>query len=186
VQFKMSDLQEEVHAVIPPGPEDFDFDQIDCLPVGPDITIADDFELLVESGCPVLEITGQESKICFYVQTNLPLINFHIKNVDRYMGLSIIFMDDIGLNRTVNFSTKRSLVTVDKTICNLPIIIGEGWQFLCLDLCHICTTAFGTNYSYTTEIQVHGTCRLSKVFFTLRQMSDIELPQFLRVAQREN
>lgn len=181
----MADLLNDaaVVAVIPPGPDDFDFDQIDCLPVGPEVTIVDDFELLTETSAPVLEITGDASKIVFFTQCSLPFVNFHIKNIDRFIGITLTFNDSDGGSREVNFNTKRSIVTVDKTIANLPVIIGDGWQFLCLDFQRIATSAFGCNYSACTEITVHGSCRLSKVFFTKREVADVELPAYLRVCQ---
>ena len=181
----MDNLQKDatVVAIIPPGPDDFDFDQIDCLPVGPEVTIVDDFELLIDSGAPVLEITGDASKLVFFTQCSLPYVNFHIKNIDRFIGITLTFNDSQGESREVNFSTKRSIVTVDKAIANLPVIVGEGWQFLCLDFPKIAAGAFGCNYSACTEITVHGSCRLSKVFFTKREVADVELPSYLRVCQ---
>ncbi len=174
---------DDILAVIPPGPDDFDFDQIDCLPVGPDVTIVDDFELLVDSGCPVLDIAGKESKMIFYTESTLPLICFHIKSVEKYLGLTLKMTDDSGEARTVNFNTKSSIVTLDKNTLNLPINIGDGWQFLCLDFRKLCNHGFGTNYSHCTEVQVQGSCRLSKIFFESREFSDIELPAYLRVCQ---
>ncbi len=176
---------DEVLAVIPPGPEDFDFDQIDCMPVGPGVSIADDFELLVESPCPVLEINGEDSNMIFFAQSTLPLINMHIKNVNKYISVSVSLTDDMGIARVINFQSKRSVVTIDKNVTNLPINVGEGWQYLCLDLRKLCNHAFGCNFAYCTEIVVHGSCRLSKVFYTAREFSDVELPSFLRVCQKE-
>jgi len=181
----MSDLAKDasVVAVIPPGPDDFDFDQIDCLPVGPEVTIVDDFELLLDSGAPVLEITGDASKIVFFTQCSLPIVNFHIKNVEKFISIAVTFNDSSGGSREVNFNTKRSIVTVDKTVANLPVVIGEGWQYLQLDFHKIAASAFGCNYSACTEITVHGSCRLSKVFFTKTELADAELPAYLRVCQ---
>ena len=176
---------EDILAVIPPGPEDLDFDQIDCMATGPDVTIVDDFELLLEGGCPVLEITGKDSKMIFYTESTLPLVCFQIKNIERYMGITLTMTDDIGESRVANFSTKSSIVTLDKNVINLPINIGEGWQYLCLDFRKLCNHGFGTNYSYCTEISVTGSCRLSKIFFESREFSDAELPEYLRVCQKE-
>jgi len=181
----MDDLVKEasVVAVIPPGPDDFDFDQIDCLPVGPKVTIVDDFELLLESGAPVLEIIGDASKIVFFTQCSLPIVNFHIKNIEKFITITVTFNDSEGGSREVNFNTKRSIVTVEKAVANLPVVIGVGWQFLQLDFSKIASSAFGCNYSACTEITVHGSCRLSKVFFTKREVADVELPTYLRVCQ---
>lgn len=176
----------DVVAIMPPGPDDFDFDQIDCLPDGPEVSITDDFELLLESGAPVLEMIGDESKIVFFTNCKLPKIGLHIKNIDRFLGLAFTLIDDEGNTRIVRFHTKRSLVTVDKNEANLPILIGIGWQYLCLDFKHICHNAFGCGYSSCTEITVHGSCRLGKVFFMAKEMADVELPPFLRVCQPQS
>ena len=177
----------EVLPIMPPSGEDFDFDTIDCSPSGPEVSVADDFELLTETGCPVLEIVGEKSEMAFYMNTTLPYVAFHIKSVRKFMGITLRFIDNTKTTRTVSFSNKRSVVTVDQDKCFLPIEIGmEGWQYLCLDFERICKNAFGTSYSSCKEVTVHGSCRLSKLFFQKREYADAELPEYLRVCVREN
>ena len=173
--------------IMPPTADDFDFDTIDCSPSGPEVSVADDFELLTETGCPVLEIVGEKSEMAFYMNTNLPYVAFHIKGVGKFLTITLTFTDDAKRTRTVHFSNKRSVVTVDQDKCYLPIEIGmEGWQYLSLDFERICKNAFGTSYSICKEVTVHGSCRLSKLFFQKREYADAELPEFLRVCVREN
>ena len=173
--------------IMPPTADDFDFDTIDCSPSGPEVSVADDFELLTETGCPVLEIVGEKSEMAFYMNTNLPYVAFHIKGVGKFLAITLTFTDDAKRTRTVHFSNKRSVVTVDQDKCYLPIEIGmEGWQYLSLDFERICKNAFGTSYSSCKEVTVHGSCRLSKLFFQKREYADAELPEFLRVCVREN
>ena len=176
----------DILPIMPPSGEDFDFDAIDCLPTGPEVTITDDFELLTESGCPVLEIIGEKSKITFFTNCTLPFVALHLKNIDRFLGITMGIQDDKGENRIIKFTNKRSLVIVDKNECNLPLELGEGWQYLSLDFQRICNNAFGSNYVGCTEITVHGSCRLSKLFFQSEEYADVELPEFLRVCVREN
>jgi hypothetical protein len=177
----------EVLAIMPPTADDFDFETIDCCPSGPEVSVVDDFELLIEGGAPVLEVLGEKSEMAFYMNTNLPHVALHIKSIARFMAISLQLVDDLGKERTVHFSNKRSIVTVDQDKCSLPIGIGmEGWQYLNLDFERICKNAFGTHYKSCLSVTVHGSCRLSKLFFQQREYADVELPEFLRVCVPEN
>ena len=176
----------EVLPVLPPSGDDFDFDAIDCNPSGPEVTVVDDFELAEKSGSPVLDIVGEKSQMTFYTSTMLQHVALHVKSVSRYMSFTFTLIDDTKETRVIVFSNKRSVVTVDKNACNLPIEIGEGWQYLTLDFERICANAFGTHYVSCTECTVNGSCRLSKLFFQKNEYADVELPEFLRVCVEED
>jgi hypothetical protein len=173
----------DVLAILPPTGDDFDFEAIDCLPTGPEVTIVDDFEITLEAGFPVLEILGDDSKIVFFTNTKLPYVAFHMKTIEKFLSLSLTFVDDIGETRTATFSNKRSVVTADPHSVEIPLKVGEGWQYLTLDLQNTCINAFGTNYASCTEVAVHGSCRLGKLFFQQSKYADVQLPTFLRVCE---
>jgi len=188
-------LGSSILPLLPPtaqAAEDYDFDQIDCVPTGPEVNVVDDYELAVNSslggggnGLPVVELMGTKSKISFFTNTDLPHLVMHIKTMSRFVIISISLRDEQGKQRVLEMSNAKSTVIVDKSVCSLPLELGEGWQYLNIDLERLVFNAFGTHFAQCSEITVHGSCRLSKLFFQRQEYSDVELPPFLRVVGKE-
>ena len=105
----------------------------------------------------------------------------YIKNVGRFIEIVIRIHDGEGTNRKISMSNKRSSITVEKSNVTLPIDIGQGWQYMCIDLSDITKRCFGTNFNYCYEVQVKGPTRVAKIYFQSKPFSDAELPDFLRV-----
>ena len=82
-------------------------------------------------------------------------------------------------------NNRSSNAAVDKNICELPMHIGEGWQYLNLNIDDILMRCFGTNIKLCKEVVINGSCRISKVFFQEQLYSDVELPPFLRVIRED-
>ena len=104
-----------------------------------------------------------------------------IKNLDRFLQLSVHIRDGDGSRRHFIISNKRSNITVDKSTANLPLTIKHGWQYLCLDLQDLTRRCFGTKFISCYRVNVHGPALLAKVFFQSRHFADVELPSFLRI-----
>lgn len=174
----------EVVALLPKNELDAaELDQMDAIPSGPEVNIINDGELVEGVETPVLDLVGESSKLLFYTSCQLPFLCLHIWNSARFTSLSLVLVDDKRMRRTFHISNKRSVITVDKNVCSLPMELREGWQRLNLDLASLLKNAFGTQFLACHEIEVHGTCRLAKVFFQRRDYADCELPGFLRVMQ---
>lgn len=169
----------EIVALVPRNELDVDFDQLDAIPSGPEVNIIDDYELQ-KAGLPVVDIAA-DSKLTFYTNCTLPQLVIQFWNSNRFMSLSIILVDDKRQKRTFHISNKRSIITVDKNVCSIPIEITEGWQRVNLDFESLLQNAFGTSFMSCYEIQVCGALKLARLFFQGKDYADNELPSYLRV-----
>ena len=106
---------------------------------------------------------------------------FHIKNEDCYLKIVLTVKDGLGLMRKLLITNRRSTIFMHNNECEMPLVMGLGWQYINLDLPDILKRAFGTDFISCRAIEISGTCRFSKIFFQQKEYADIELPPFLRV-----
>jgi len=172
----------EVVALLPRSETDVDLDQMDAVPSGPEVNIVDDYEL-DKGGVPVVSLGPDPSKLTFYTNCMLPNLALHYWSSERFFSWSVVLVDDSRVKRTFNMSNKRSIITVDKNVCSLPIENGEGWQRVNLDFNSLLKNAFGTSFVSCYEVSITGSCKLARLFFQGKDYADTELPSFLRVYQ---
>lgn len=166
--------------LFPPSENDIeDFDQVDCTPSGPEVTIIDDEEL---SGKLVIDIVGEDSSITFFSSSTYPLIVMHINSGNRFFSIIIRVRDDIGKDRIFELSNKKSTIMIADDTCKVPMEIGEGWQRICISMDDMLSRAFGSKLTSCSSITFGGSCRLAKLYFQVEDYADPQLPSFLRVA----
>lgn len=174
-------------AILPQSDGKIDFDMLDCSISGPEVAVVEDFELQTPPNgpaIPVVELMGKESRITFYADCSRPFLVLYIKNIQRFLKLNLICVDDVGKETFFEISNNNSIVTVDKLgNCKLPLEIENGWQYICMDLSDILANACGTSYSMCKEVTIFGSCRLFKLYFQSKQHADCELPPYLRVVK---
>lgn len=170
--------------VFPLSDGEVTFEEMDCVSSGREINIIEDSELGKTS---VLEL-GNNSSLTFFTHgdASLPFLVFQLRNVDKFFTITLIVSDTTGCERIVEMSNKRSTICIDNNLCQLPVEIGAGWQYLCIDLNDLLQRAFGTKYRSCSEITVKGSNRVSKIFFEEKQYADVQLPSFLRIVQSDS
>lgn len=171
----------DIVSLLPRNELDVDLEQMDGVPAGPDVNIIDDTEMS-KTAVPVLSLGGEASKITFYTNCMLQYLVLHFWTCERFFTCSLVLVDDKRIKRTFHLSNKRSIITVDKNLCSIPVENGDGWQRMNLDLNSLCANAFGTSFCSCYEVTVTGSCKLARLFFQGKDYSDNELPSFLRVA----
>ena len=82
---------------------------------------------------------------------------------------------------TLHMSNRRSIVKVEGHLCELPVVLGKGWQYVAVDLADVTRKAFGAEYYAAIQVRVAASCKLFRLYFAGREYSDIELPAHLRV-----
>ena len=175
----------ELTAILPPNDSIIDFDMLDCMVKGPEISIIEDKELSMTAPPSVIELIGADSKITFFVDCSRKYLVVNFKSVDRFLPMTLTCVDDTGEVKNIEITNKASFITADRQNCKLPLQIEEGWQHLCIDLEDLLANAFAATFSSCKEITVCGSCRLSKLYFQSQTYSDVELPKFLRVFGEE-
>jgi hypothetical protein len=172
----------EITPVFPPNTDPIDFDNIDCQIIGTDVNMVDEQELNYDAPPSVLEISNSNTQIRFFVDCARPFLVLHFKTIKKFVTLEFICLDEDGNEKIFISSNKTSFVTVEKNTCTLPLTTNQdGWQYCLINLEDLMADAFSCIYYKCREIVVHGSCRLSKIFFESKQYADIELPSFLRV-----
>ena len=175
----------EITPILPPDDGPLDFDLLDCVASGPDISVVDDNELHTEP-LPVVEILNQSSQVTFFVDCSRPYLILYFKGVERFVSISVLCIDDTKQRKILTMSNKSSFVTVEKVTCKLPLEIESGWQYVCIELDELLANSFGSLYKKCKEVTISGSCRLSKIYFASKRYADCELPNFLRVVQEES
>lgn len=175
----------EITPILPPDDSIIDFDVLDCIVRGPEISIIEDKELSLTNPPPVIELIGADSNITFFTDCSRQYLVLNLKGVDRFLTIVLHSTDDTGEIKTITLTNKASFITADRQSCKLPLVLEEGWQHLCIDLEDLLANAFAASFAACREITVCGSCRLSKVYFQSRKYADVELPKFLQVLGNE-
>lgn len=173
--------------IFPVTDGEIDFDTIDCDVVGQQVNLVDDDEVPDVS---VLEIIGAQSSVNFFGMSNgissLSQLAIHFKNTNRYFTLMLALVDSNNMLRNIEISNKRSTIYIDNNDCRIPMEIKVGWQYINLDMNSICHHAFGTTFRNCKELQIHGSCRVSKIYLQDKEYADAQLPVWLRVGVKDD
>lgn len=175
----------ELTPVLPPNDSPIDFDMLDCMVKGTEISITEDKELSLTMPPSVIELIGHESSITFFVDCSRQYLVVNFKSVDRFLTFVLTCVDDTGEMKNIVITNKASFITADRRSAKLPLQIEDGWQFLCIDLEDLLANAFSATFAACKEITVHGSCRISKLYFQSVLYSDVELPKYLRLLNDE-
>jgi len=132
---------------------EIDLEAIECIPQGPDCNVIDDSEL----GIDVIEVTGEKSSMIFPTNgCKYPYLVLHVKNMSRFMSLELVLLDNTNKLRTFRLSNRRTTAVIEPQTCDLPLDIGDGWQYLCIDLNDMLYRSYGTGLKTCREIVVCG------------------------------
>eukprot|EP01041_Mallomonas_annulata_P013508 gene13508-28652_t len=170
-----NEVPPDLQPILPPGDVEIDFDNINCELGGQECDIVEDSELLRD----VFEI-GDDSRIMFPTNTTHHLLVLYIKNIGRFLEVVVRVNDEDGNHRRISMTNKRSNIAINKNNAHLPLQVGIGWQYLCVDLRDVVKRCFGSTYTTCYEVQVRGPTRVSKIYFQLKHYAEVDLPMFLR------
>jgi len=170
----------KVDSILPlPGDVLLDFGAIDCIIDGPSVDVVTDSE----TGKDALEV-NDGSSASFPCQSSYRFLCLHLKNLDKFVHLTIFCQCSSGQIRQVVLTNKRSNVKIEGAASVFaPIVIGSGWQYVNVDLDDILLNSFGTHFLCATQVTISGSARVSKLFFQDEEYSDAELPPYLRLVQ---
>ncbi|PRP87598.1 hypothetical protein PROFUN_04625 [Planoprotostelium fungivorum] len=140
---------------------------------------------------PVLEILAKEEKgiITNYITSpadptktlslKLPFLVLQMKNMNSPFSLEITTIDDKRQERRFRISTFQRKPKVTSQLCALPCYLSLGWNHLVIDLNQLSTRAYNSGHVETNDIQIHGNCRLRRVYFSDKMYAEEDLsPEF--------
>lgn len=73
----------EITPLLPPSSGAFDFESLECVPAGPEISIVEDYELSTTNPTSVIEI-GTKSSVLFYASSSRPQLVVHFKSIKKF------------------------------------------------------------------------------------------------------
>ena len=63
----------------------------------------------------------------------------------------------------------------------MPMRLEDGWNQVHIKLDDFTKKAFGTNYKETKRVQIHGNCRLRRIYFTVFPVDYKKIPPEYKV-----
>ena len=147
-------------------------------PTGACVIIED--EQLQDQAC--VELSGPGASLNFRSRSCVqPYIVLYVKVSTKFFALRLNVIDRNEKYYTFNLSNRRSIVKVDGCTCDLPLVVGEGWQYVAVPLAELTRRCFGADYYACVQVRVHASCRLFKLYAAARAYADVELPPPLRL-----
>ena len=58
----------------------------------------------------------------------------------------------------------------------MPLRLEDGWNQVQISLPDFVRKTYGTNYVETLRVQIHGNCRIRRIYFSDRIYAEDELP----------
>ena len=89
-----------------------------------------------------------------------------VKNLMKYFEFSVTIIDDKKIERTFKATNFQTLTRVKGNFCSMPMRLEDGWNQVHINLDDFCKKAFGSTYKETKRVQIHGNCRLRRIYFT--------------------
>jgi len=171
-----------ISPILPPEDEfQLDFEILDCVVMSDkhaQVAIITDNEIDRDA----LEI-GENSRVVFSTFSKYPYLCVHLKNVEKFMSITVACKCENDLIRELTFSNRRSNVHIHGNTLSAPLIISDGWQYVNIDLNKVLLNGFGVKFISCLEVVIDGSTRVSKMFLQEQEYADAELPPYLRMIQ---
>lgn len=103
----------------------------------------------------------------------MPYLVLLIKYVKKYFTFEVQVIDDKDVKRRFRASNYQSNTRVKPFICTIPMKLDEGWNQIHFNLTDFTRRAYGTNYLETLRVQIHANCRIRRIYFTDKLLSNI-------------
>jgi hypothetical protein len=172
-------LSVKVYPIVPsPGEVEINFDMVDCMADGPSVGVVEDSETKMDA----IEL-ADNSRVTFPVNCKYQYMALNVKNLDKFVAITVTCKCSEGKIREVVLSNRRSNIAINGNSCQAPLLLGDGWQYLNVDIEKLLNNAFGASLDCTLQIAVTGSTRLGKLYLQESPYADAELPPFLRLIQ---
>ena len=111
----------------------------------------------------------------------MPTIVILVKNLMKYFEFSVTIIDDKKIERTFKATNFQTLTRVKGNFCSMPMRLEDGWNQVHINLDDFTKKAFGSTYKETKRVQIHGNCRLRRIYFTIFPVDYKKIPPEYKV-----
>lgn len=106
----------------------------------------------------------------------MPYLVFQVKYLKKYFTFEVTIMDDKKTKRKFKACNYILNTRVKPSLCTVPMRMEDGWNQIFFNLADFVKRAYGTNYKYTSKVQIHANCRLRRVYFTEHPQNYKKIP----------
>lgn len=140
----------------------------------------------------VLEILGTDVRTIFItlpadpiipLGIKLPFLVLIIKNLKKHFTFEVQVLDDRSVRRRFRASNFQTTTRIKPYICTMPLRLEDSWNQVQINLLDFVRKTFGTNYVETLRIQIHGNCRIRRIYFSDRVYAEDQLPTEFKLFQ---
>lgn len=145
-------------------------------------------DLEVKSHCAEITCSGDNETCAIsfpddaqFIGTTLPWFTVHMKNLERFVAITVEFEDTSGRKKTLKFSNHQSVVRLSSDNASLPLELQPGWNKICVNLKDLAARVFKCRYAHCLRVKIHANCRLRRIFFSEQSCRNKDLPKSLQV-----
>jgi len=111
----------------------------------------------------------------------LPHLVLLIKNMGGPCSIEVHVMDSKNERRRFRASTFQRSVKTNAKITAMPLKLSDGWNHIQFNLDEFLYKWYSSRYKETVQIQVHASCRIRRIYFTEKLVSEEDLPPEFRL-----
>jgi hypothetical protein len=79
----------------------------------------------------------------------------HIRSNKQFLSICLVIRDQQNNHRKLTLTNHVSIATMDApngSMAQLPLVIGDGWQFIPIDLVTLVKSVWGTEYKSLEQV----------------------------------
>ncbi|CAH1399911.1 unnamed protein product [Nezara viridula] len=117
-----------------------------------------------------------------------PWLFFIIKAIpEKQLIIDVQVLDSTSIKRTFRFDTKTTLTKLRHMLALVDLSIKPGfWTCLEMDLIHLVAKNYNTRFVQLCRIQIHGSCKVRRVYTASSYITQEELPPEYKVSPATN
>lgn len=145
-------------------------------------------DLEVKAHCAELTCAGDNETCAIsfpddtqFIGTTHPFFTLHLKNIDRFVTITIELEATDGTKKTLKCSNHQSVVRLSANQASIPLDLQPGWNKVVLNLEDLVQRIFKARYAQCLRVKIHANCRLRRIFFSDQNYRNADLPSSLRV-----
>jgi len=102
----------------------------------------------------------------------LPYVVLVVKNLRRYFMFDVMVLDDKNFRRRFRFTNSIQTCRIKPHLSVIPLVLEDGWNEIRISLPEILAKTYLSSYKETMRVQIYGNCRLRRVLFSEKLVSD--------------
>ncbi|XP_063978745.1 uncharacterized protein LOC135163322 [Diachasmimorpha longicaudata] len=115
-----------------------------------------------------------------FLQTNLPILVFVIKNLKQEGKIELQVIDKLQFRRRfilITNAIREKIPKITPTIAFLPLLLDDSWNMLEIDLRNLCKEVYLTDYVSLNRLIIFPNFRVRRIYLQDRHYEPNETPK---------